>query len=76
MSWNENLKDIREQHKHTQQELAEILGWSRPTIARYEAGTKEPTIGFLIAFCQIYKIDPKTIIREELKQKFKRKEKK
>lgn len=33
-----NLKALREGHKLTQEQTAALLGVSRPTLARYEAG--------------------------------------
>lgn len=56
MIYRKNMIDIRKENGHTQQELAKILGWSRPQIARYELGTSTPTIDYLEAFCKYYKI--------------------
>ncbi len=44
MSFNENLKKIREEKGLTHGELAEMVGISQPTIAQYEKGIKLPNI--------------------------------
>lgn len=44
MSFNENLKKIREEKGLTQGELAEMVGISQPMIAQYEMGIKLPNI--------------------------------
>lgn len=44
MSFNENLKKIREENGLTQGELAEMVGISQPMIAQYEMGIKLPNI--------------------------------
>lgn len=62
MSYYENMKAIRKEHKESQQELAEIINWSRPQIARYETGVSVPTVDYLIAFCKHYKISADWIL--------------
>jgi transcriptional regulator with XRE-family HTH domain len=43
-----NIKRLREQKGHTQQELAELSGVPRPTIANLESGGANPTISVLL----------------------------
>lgn len=68
MSWAENMAEIRKVNGDTQADLAKKLGWSRPQIQRYEAGDY-PTLEYLIAFCNEYKVLPNDILREEIKLK-------
>ena len=44
MSFNENLKKIREEKGLTQEELAKMVGISQPMIAQYEMGIKFPNV--------------------------------
>lgn len=39
-----NLKEVRENKKMTQEELGDVLGLSQETISQYEAGTRTPNI--------------------------------
>ena len=44
MNFSIEVKNMRSKMRLTQKELAEILGVSRNTIARYEMGTFNPTL--------------------------------
>lgn len=44
MIFNIRLKELREENKKTQKEMAVIMGVSERMYQMYEAGTKEPTI--------------------------------
>lgn len=44
MVFNIRLKELREENKKTQKEMAAIMGVSERMYQMYEAGTKEPTI--------------------------------
>lgn len=44
MVFNIRLKELREENKKTQKEMAFIMGVSERMYQMYEAGTKEPTI--------------------------------
>lgn len=68
MAWYENMAEIRKINEDTQRDLAKKIGWSRPQIQRYEAGDY-PTIEYLIDFCNLYKVMPNDIFREEIKLK-------
>lgn len=43
MEWNKKMKEARRNAKYTQQELADVLGVHRSTIANYELGRRKPT---------------------------------
>lgn len=54
--FSKNLSKLRKQHKLTQYELADKLGFSRGQIANYEQGKREPdyeTLGILADFFDI-----------------------
>ena len=48
------MRDLREDHDKTQQEIADILGISQTMYARYERGANELPIRHLIALCKYY----------------------
>lgn len=48
------LRDLREDHDLTQQQVAEILGTSQTMYARYERGANELPIHHLIALSRLY----------------------
>ena len=58
MSLNTNyikiMRDLREDHDKTQQQIAEVLGTSQTMYARYERGANELPIRHLITLCKYY----------------------
>ena len=48
------LRDLREDHDKTQQEIAEILGTSQTMYARYERGANELPLRHLLTLCRYY----------------------
>ena len=84
MRWNKRIRDLREDHDMTQDELADKLNISKRTLLRYESGISEPTIGILISLSLIFNVSidyiagikDTTIIEEEsIKELFAKKEK-
>ena len=69
------LRDLREDHDKTQQEIADILGTSQTMYARYERGANELPLHHLITLCRYYRVsadyilglaeDPKTSVKEQ-----------
>ena len=55
--FGERIKMIRKLHGFTRSEFAKLLGVSRPLIAAYETGTREPSLKNLIALVQSLNID-------------------
>ena len=54
MAYYKRLRDLREDHDKTQQEMADILGTSQTMYARYERGANELPIHHLITLCKYY----------------------
>ena len=48
------LRDLREDHDMTQEEVAEYLGTSQTMYARYERCANEMPLRHLIALCKLY----------------------
>ena len=48
------MRDLREDHDLTQQQVAEILVTSQTMYARYERGANELPIRHLITLCRFY----------------------
>lgn len=56
------IRDLREDHDKTQQDIADILGTSQTMYARYERGANEMPIRHLIALCKYYKVSADYIL--------------
>lgn len=56
------IRDLREDHDKTQQEIADILGTSQTMYARYERGANELPIRHLITLCKYYKVSSDYIL--------------
>ena len=58
----ENLKELRESRNMSQAALAEKLGISHTTVARWESGKISPTVKNLIAVCEYFKVSPNDLL--------------
>ena len=56
------IRDLREDHDKTQQEIAEILGTSQTMYARYERGANELPLRHLITLCRYYGVSADYIL--------------
>lgn len=52
-----NLKQMRQKHGITQEEMSKRLGISRPTYIHIERGEKEPTIGQVKVIAELFQVD-------------------
>lgn len=50
----ERLKYLRNEKGLSQKELANLLNVSQPAIAKWEAGTREPSLNDLIALADVF----------------------
>ena len=62
MKYIKNIRDLREDHDFTQQEVAEYLGTSQTMYARYERGANELPVRHLMKLCELYKISADKIL--------------
>lgn len=62
MNFN-NLKLLRKQYGYTQEQIAEKLGVSRQTIAKWERGECLPDIENVIALANIYEVTVDSLVR-------------
>ncbi|MDE7229573.1 MAG: helix-turn-helix domain-containing protein [Oscillospiraceae bacterium] len=62
MNFN-NLKLLRKQYGYTQEQIAEKLGVSRQTIAKWERGECLPDIENVIALADIYEVTIDSLVR-------------
>jgi transcriptional regulator with XRE-family HTH domain len=53
----ENLVKLRKEHKWTQMELAEKIGYSDKAISRWETGEVNPDIETLDKLAELYEVD-------------------
>lgn len=56
------LRDLREDHDKTQQEIADVLGTSQTMYARYERGANELPLRHLITLCRYYHVSADYIL--------------
>lgn len=56
------LRDLREDHDKTQQDIADVLGTSQTMYARYERGANEMPIRHLITLCKYYNVSADYIL--------------
>ena len=54
MEYQRRLRDLREDHDKTQQEIADVLGTSQTMYARYERGANELPVRHLIKLAEYY----------------------
>ena len=62
MKYIKILRDLREDHDKTQQDVANILGTSQTMYARYERGANELPIHHLITLCDYYSVSADYIL--------------
>ena len=62
MQYIKRIRDLREDHDKTQQEIADILGTSQTMYARYERGANEMPIRHLIVLCKYYGVSADFIL--------------
>ena len=56
LEYIKRIRDLREDHDKTQQEIADVLKTSQTMYARYERGANELPIRHLIALCKYYRV--------------------
>ena len=54
MSYIKRIRDLREDHDKTQQEIADLLGTSQTMYARYERCANELPLRHFTALCKLY----------------------
>lgn len=64
MAFGENLKNLRTHQNITQQQLADYLNVTRPTIAGYETKGKEPDYQTLVDIADYFQVPVDFLIRE------------
>ena len=62
MQYIKRMRDLREDHDKTQQEIAEVLGTSQTMYARYERGANELPIRHLIRLADYYHVSTDYIL--------------
>ena len=62
MKYLKRIKDLRENHDKTQQQIADVLGTSQTMYARYERGANELPIRHLITLCAFYSVSADYIL--------------
>ena len=60
--YTKRIRDLREDHDKTQQEIADVLGTSQTMYARYERGANELPIRHLVTLCKYYGVSADYIL--------------
>ena len=50
------MRDLREDHDKTQQEIAELLNMHRSVYRRYESGERETPLWVIVKLAQYYRV--------------------
>ena len=69
MEYIKRIRDLREDHDLTQQQVADVLGTSQTMYARYERGANELPIRHLISLCKLYQVSADYILGLEKREK-------
>ena len=56
LAYVKRIRDLREDHDKTQQQIADYLGTLQTMYARYERGANELPIRHLIMLCKYYNV--------------------
>lgn len=56
MDYQRRMRDLREDHDKTQQQIAQILGTSQTMYARYERGASELPVRHLVHLAEFYRV--------------------
>lgn len=62
MDYKKRMRDLREDHDLTQEQVAQMLGTSQTMYARYERGANELPIRHLIKLCRHYQVSADYIL--------------
>lgn len=62
MDYKKRIRDLREDHDLTQEQVAQMLGTSQTMYARYERGANELPIRHLIKLCRYYHVSADYIL--------------
>ena len=62
MHYKLRIRDLREDHDKTQQNIADLLGTSQTMYARYERGASELPVRHLIRLAQYYHVSMEYIV--------------
>lgn len=56
MDYRRRIRDLREDHDKTQQDIADVLGTSQTMYARYERGANELPVRHLLKLAEYYQV--------------------
>ncbi len=62
LAYYKRIKDLREDHDMTQQQVAEYLHMKQPQYFRYEKGTRDIPTDILIALAKLYNVSTDYIL--------------
>lgn len=66
MNFRQRLIQLRDEHKLSQQELADMLDVSRQTVSRWEAGKSVPSANQIANICKAFHLDANEFVGAEV----------
>jgi len=57
ISFGEKIRQVREDHGLNKADFADMLGWSRPQVTKYENGTELPGLEKLLSFSHKFNVN-------------------
>ena len=67
MTYNDNLKRLREEHNMSQAEVANALGVSTKSVSNWERGNKAPSYANLICLADLFLVTTDEILGRRVK---------
>ena len=61
-TYYERIRDLREDHDLTQQDIADVLKTTQQVYSRYEKGENELPIHHLVTLCKFFKVSADYIL--------------
>ncbi|HIZ82927.1 MAG TPA: helix-turn-helix domain-containing protein [Firmicutes bacterium] len=62
MFYRKRIRDLREDHDKSQQDIAAVLGAGQGTYSLYERGVRELPLRHLITLCRYYRVSADYIL--------------
>lgn len=64
---NDNLRALRVKERYSMEDVAEIIGVSRQSVAKWESGESMPDIEKCVKLAKLYKVTLDELVSEEFK---------
>lgn len=62
VEFGHKIKELRNSHNITQEEMSEIMGISKTSVVNYETGTRKVPLSMIIKFAEFFKVSVDNLI--------------